>query len=126
MFKVLLVFKNDDLNPGFVNGVTQIEETDVVSLESGQQALELIGSNNFDLAVAAEKLPDMTGIEFIEKLVKVNPMVNTAVASDLPEKEFHEATEGLGVLMAVPLTAAEYDARRLIDYLNKIVNMNNV
>lgn len=126
MFKILLVFNDNGLKTDFINGVSQAGNTEVVIVEKGIQALELLNKQQFDLAVTAETLSDMTGIEFIEKLVRVNPMINTAIASDLAEKDFHEATEGLGVLMAVPLNAGKDDACRLMDYFITIMKMNKI
>lgn len=124
--KILLVFSDGGLGKGFVDGVVKIENSEVVIIENGALALELLSKNNFDLAVAAKTLPDMTGIAFIEKLVTINPMINTAVASDLSKKDFHEATEGLGVLMSIPIEAGAKDADGLLDYLYKINMMMSV
>lgn len=123
MIRILLVFKDNGLKPDFVNGLVQSGKAEVEISENGDQALKILGDKKFDLAVAAETLTDMTGIAFIEKLIMINPMINTAVASDLPKDDFHEATEGLGVLMAVPLNAGKEDALYLLDYLDKILNI---
>ena len=122
MVKILLVSKNGDLKSEFVNTLCQIGKTQVRMAASGKEALEFLQENKFDLAIAAESLPDMTGVSFVEKLVMINPMINTAIASDLSKKDFHEATEGLGVLMALPLDADEKDATYLLEYLGKIIN----
>lgn len=124
--KILLVFSDEGLGKGFVDGIVRIENSEVVLIENGALALDYLSKNNFDLAVTAKTLSDMTGIEFIEKLVTINPMINTAVASDLSKKDFHEATEGLGVLMSIPLKAGAKDADGLLDYLYKINMMMSV
>jgi len=124
--KILLVFSDEGLGKGFVDGIVRIENSEVVLIENGALALDYLSKNNFDLAVTAKTLSDMTGIEFIEKLVTINPMINTAVASDLSKKDFHEATEGLGVLMSIPLEAGAKDADGLLDYLYKINMMMSV
>lgn len=126
LLKILLVCTENGLSKEFVAGLSETENTEVVIIEEGNHALEFIGKNRFDLAVTAETLPDMTGIEFVEKLVTVNPMINTAIVSGLSEKDFHEATEGLGVLMSIPQDASGEDAAGLLEYLNKINMMINV
>ena len=40
----------------------------------------------------------MTNLEFAGKLIKLNPMINCASVSSLPSNEFHEASEGLGMM----------------------------
>jgi hypothetical protein len=70
--------------------------------------------------IVDEQLDDMSGIEFVEQFVKVNPLANTAIVGSLPEAEFHEATEGLGVLMQLPPRPQERDAENLLAILAKI------
>ncbi len=118
--KILLIFNDYHLDVDFVNGISNAKDTEVVIVENGEIALELLSKNQFDLAITAETLSDMTGIELIKKLVKINPVINTAVASNLSKKDFHEATEGLGVLRAIPLKADSDDAISLLNYLGKI------
>lgn len=124
--KILLVFNEGGLNKDFVDGLAKTENSEVLIIDDGSLALDFLSKNNFDLAIVAEKLSDMTGIEFIEKLVTINPMINTAVVSDLSKKDFHEATEGLGVLMAIPSEAGSKDAQGLLAYLYKINMMMSV
>ena len=50
----------------------------------------------------------------------VNPLVNTAIVGEQSKKEFHEATEGLGVLMQLPRHPQERDAEALLAILDKI------
>ncbi len=50
-----------------------------------------------------ENLGDMTGLEFIRAIVSKRPMVNCAAISSLASEDFHEASEGLGILMQLPV-----------------------
>lgn len=38
----------------------------------------------------------------------------------MPEEDFHEATEGLGILTALPLQPDAADAARLLQLLDKL------
>ena len=49
------------------------------------------------------------------KLVMVNAMVNLAVVSSLGAEEFHEASEGLGILAPVPENPAAADGAALAE-----------
>lgn len=118
--KILFVSREGSFSSGFIDRIARAENTEIMIIDTGTLALEFLNENNFDLAVAAETLTDMTGIEFIKKLVLINPMINTAVVSNLSKKAFHEATEGLGVLMSIPVTATAEDAEGLLNYLYKI------
>ncbi|MFO7629285.1 MAG: response regulator [Prochlorococcaceae cyanobacterium] len=74
-------------------------EAVVARARSGQDVILEIADRSYDLVIADEHLPDMTGLELARKVVLINPMVNIAVASSLSQEDFHEASEGLGILM---------------------------
>ena len=87
---------------------------------TGEAGLALLKVKQVNLVIVDEQLDDMSGIEFVKQLVKVNPMVNTAIVSTLTADEFHEVTEGLGVLMQLPPHPGENDAEALLAVLEKI------
>ena len=82
----------------------------------------MIAERNFDLVVADEKLGDMTGLEFIRGVVAKNPMVNCAAVSSLMPEDFHEASEGLGILMQLPVRPGQEYAEKLLAHLKSILN----
>jgi len=88
---------------------------------SGLEALESLQKTPADLVVVDEDLGDMPGLTFVERLVAVNPMINCALVSSLSKKEYHEASEGLGVLMQLPTEPDRGDAQRLMAHLNQIL-----
>jgi two-component SAPR family response regulator len=91
--------------------------------ESGQNALDMLSETSVDLVVADKELGDMTGLEFAEKLLRVNPMINCAVLSPLPSDEFHEDSEGLGVFAQLPVQPAKADAEKLLKGLKTLKDL---
>lgn len=88
---------------------------------TGRQALEKIKQNPIDLVVTDEHIGDMTGLAFIKQLVKAKPMINCAAVSSLPKADYHEASEGLGVLMQLPVRPSKADGEALMAYLKKVL-----
>jgi DNA-binding NtrC family response regulator len=99
-----------------------IEESNgqVTCLESGQQVLDAVSEKQFDLLVADETLQDMSGLELIESVIMSQPMLNCAAVSSLSKEGYHEASEGLGVLMQLPSAPGREEADALMKHLNKI------
>jgi YesN/AraC family two-component response regulator len=91
-----------------------------VTATSGATALLQLQDSEIDMVIADEQLDDMSGIALVKEVVKINPLVNTAIVSSFSADEFHEATEGLGVLMQLPMQPHETDAEALLDVLEKI------
>lgn len=88
---------------------------------SGSAALTALGRQAADLVVADERLDDMTGLAFAGRLVAQNPMINCALVSPLAEKAFHEASEGLGILMQLAPSPRREEAAALVAHLKKII-----
>jgi DNA-binding NarL/FixJ family response regulator len=82
----------------------------------------MIAEDDFDLVVADENLGDMTGLEFIKAIVAKRPMVNCAAVSSLTPADFHEASEGLGILMQLPIRPGPEHAEKLLEQLKNILN----
>ena len=103
-----------------MGGLQQGQGAEVVSAADGKAGLEELNAKPIDLVIVDEQLGDMTGIDFVKQVVKVKPLVNSAVVSILSAEDFHEATEGLGVLMQLPHRPQAGDAERLLAILTRI------
>jgi len=93
--------------------------------ESCSIALSSQKGGQFDLVITDEKLTDGNGLDCIEKIISLNPFCNCAAISSLSSDDFHEASEGLGVLMQLPAKPTENDAEKLIDHLETILNLTH-
>lgn len=99
------------------------DDVELTWTESGKKALDMLSETSVDLVVADKELGDMTGLEFANKLLRVNPMINCAVLSPLPSDEFHEASEGLGVFAQLPLRPVKEDAEKLLKRLKNLKDL---
>lgn len=106
---------------------TALDESDsqTTCLASGRKALSAVSERVFDLLVTDENLGDMTGLELIESLIATQPMLNCAAVSSLSSEGFHEASEGLGVLMQLPAEPGKKEAYELLEHLIKIQSFAN-
>ena len=66
----------------------------------------------------------MPGLEFIEKVISRNPMMNCAVVSSLSPVDYHKASEGLGILMQLPVKPGQKEAEMLIGWLKTILSLS--
>ncbi|MFC1577457.1 response regulator [Thermodesulfobacteriota bacterium] len=122
MLKILLVSIDKTSMSALKAG---FEEHDVQTgwAESGGDALSMIAQRDFNLVVTDENLGDMTGLEFIKNVVSQNPMVNCAAVSTLLPEDFHEASEGLGILMQLPVRPKPEYAKELLEHLKSILDL---
>ena len=92
----------------------------VIQRNSADAGLEAAGTGMIDAVIVAEELADTSGLCFARRLVRQSPLVHCALVSPLYPQEFHEQTEGLGLLMQLPVNPKTDEAGRFIDVLAKI------
>ena len=88
-----------------------------------ESALAASEAGPLDLMVVDERVEGADGLECIKKMVTRNPFLNCAAVGTRSPEDFHEASEGLGVLMQLPPAPTQADARKLIDHLSAILNL---
>jgi two-component SAPR family response regulator len=120
---LLLVTPEKELFSEFALALEKYDDVELSWAATGQEALEEISDNPVDLVVVNENIGDMTGIEFMKKLLPINPMINCAAVSPLPPEDFHEASEGLGVLVQLPIRPGDAEAK---DLLKRVKNIKNL
>jgi CheY-like chemotaxis protein len=123
MLKLLLVSRNIDSLSGLSMALRGQGDIELEVSPSGEEALARLSGKAFDLVVADENLGDMTALELSRRLLKINPMINCAVVSSLSPEEFHEASEGLGIMTQLPQDPGAKDADMLISTLKQIKGM---
>jgi DNA-binding response OmpR family regulator len=91
---------------------------------SEDAALEAVADASPDLMVIDENFSGSGAVAFLQRLMAVNAMINTAVASGLSREDFHETYEGLGVLMQLPPAPDRESSEDLIDRLKAITGIS--
>jgi len=123
MIRLLLVTPHKNSLLELALAMEKYDDVELTWTDSGQKALDKLSETSVDLVVIDKDLGDMPGLEFAEKLLRVNPMINSAVLSSLPSDEFHEASEGLGVFAQLPLRPAQKDAEKLLKGLKNLKDL---
>lgn len=91
---------------------------------TAKKAVAQLGEKKIDLVITDETLPDMAGRKLVETIIFKNPMIDCVVLSALTHDQFHEAYEGLGVLMQFPLEPDKRYARKLLDHMDRIARIS--
>ena len=74
-----------------------------------------------DFVVLDEGLRGGPSLELARQLIQVNAMVNIAVVSPLGAEDFHEASEGLGILAQVPVSPTAEDGLALAQVFRRFM-----
>jgi CheY-like chemotaxis protein len=122
MLNILIVSRDETSMSAFKAGLEK-KGGHTTWAESGHYGLYLMAERDFDLVVADENLGDMTGLEFTKAVIALKPMVNCAAVSLLMPDDFHEASEGLGILMQLPVNPGYESAEELLERFNKVSDL---
>jgi len=121
MLRILLASARPEILQPFSDALSSVPQVRLQRVGSGADALDAVRVTPPDLVVIDIDLPDDQPLDLVSRLLTVNAMVNTAVVSGLPDAEFHEAAEGLGVLARLPVAPSRDDAVELLEKLHKVL-----
>ena len=81
---------------------------------TAKAAQEAVRHEAPSLCLVDGDLPDMKALGLVLSLIEINACVTSAVVSPLSEEAFHEASEGLGVLLRLSPGPGPAEARTLL------------
>jgi DNA-binding response OmpR family regulator len=88
--------------------------------DSLKAAQTLVSQSPPDLVVIDERVDDLDCIQAAHHLVMTNALVNLAAVSALPDEDFHNASEGLGILARLSPAAGVQEAIGLLEKLSQM------
>jgi CheY-like chemotaxis protein len=116
---ILLV---DDNREGLTARKSVLEELGfkIVTATSAHVALDLFGRHAFDLVVTDYKMPDMSGIEFIQKIRKSKPAIPVILISGFVDVlGLDSSTTGADIVMAKNANEVNHLVRSVTRLLNR-------
>ena len=125
MLKLLFVSNRVETLSEFISTLKEDDKNEVLYAGSGETALKLIKDSAIDLVITDEEIGDMSGLDFARILISLSPMTNCAALSSLPEKEFHDLSEGLGLMNRLPANPERSDAEDVLKNLRRIKGLES-
>ena len=120
MLLIVLASAHPEALHSFAAALSADPEVQLQQVTSGTEALE-VGRTFPPHLMIIDYLADIEPLSLVQKLLTVNAMVNTAVVSPLADEEFHEASEGLGILGRLPVESGMSEAADLLQKLRQVL-----
>ncbi len=86
----------------------------VATAETGEQALEMVGKNDYGVLVIDVRLPGMTGIKVLEEVKAIKPQIKSIVITAYPTAEIADEAKKLGAVDYLIKPIAPDDLEQLI------------
>lgn len=97
----VLVVDDDGDTCLLIKNALALDGHNVVTTQTGKEAIDLIGNLKFDLAFLDIAIPDVNGVEVLKEIRKVQPHLPVIIITGFANSDlFHEALE-LGPLSAI-------------------------
>jgi DNA-binding response OmpR family regulator len=125
MLNIILTTTRPEAFKTFSEALSSDHEVNLRLVQSGAEALEAGRAPSVHLIVFDADLPDGSPLDLVQKLLAINAMVNTVVVSPLSDEEFHEQSEGLGVLGRLPQLPGPSDATDLLHKLRRVIGYSS-
>ncbi len=87
---------------------------EVMTAESGEQALELVAKQDFGVMVVDLRLPGMTGVKVLKEVKAMRPGIKSIVITAYPTAETSAEATNLGAVDYLIKPIAPEDLERLI------------
>ena len=120
MLLIVLASARPEAWLAFAAALASDPEVQLKQVATGTEALEA-GRTLAPHLMVIDYLPDTEPLSLVQKLLTVNALVNTAVVSPLSDEEFHEASEGLGILGRLPEKPGIGEAADLLQKLRQVL-----
>lgn len=121
MIKILLVSKAPENLKSLEEALGSDSSVVIVKAETAEDALRIAREEKPQLAVVDSAISGTDPQKLIMDFMAVNAMMNTALVSAMNEDEFHEKTEGLGIMMRLPENPGPDEAKELLETLKGII-----
>lgn len=115
--KILLVEKGNAFD---LFAASLAQKAEVIRCQSGREAILIAEREELAVVCVSRELTDCSGMDFVHDFAKTHPLTNCALQSSLSAEDFHEATEGLGLVMQIGEIPGAGEGDRLLEILSAI------
>jgi len=125
MYRIVIVSSNSSSLSALTRTLQADGRLSVERVASGEDALDLVKRSAPDLMILDEKEGEPPDFALVRKIMQQNALINVVMVSRLREKDFHDAAEGLGILMQLPSQPGPAEAEALLARLTLIAENKN-
>lgn len=120
MYTLVLVSpRMGDLND-FTATISAQPDITIHQVDSRKDALRMVRERNPHLVIIDQEIRDKNPLDLVMELLAVNAMINTTMITSMDADEWHEKSEGLGMMPPISDPPTEKDALALLQAFRKM------
>ena len=117
MFEIVIATDDSDRFGPFVRRLAGEPGWTIAMVRSVEEVRRRASSAPPGLMVIDETVDGVSNIDIARDVIFANAMINLVLVNSLSAEDFHEVSEGLGVLASLPPYPGQDDASRLIEVM---------
>lgn len=98
----------------FLSVLQNQEDITLQIFSSGDELLTFVEQNKPQLVIIDQKISEDNPLDLVIGILTINAMTNTAMITSMDEEQWHEKSEGLGMLPAIPDPPSKKDGQTLL------------
>lgn len=119
MPRILLVVDRCDTFEELAEALHHDGGAEIQWAHDSETAFSKVAADPPDLVIVDEYIGETNGLDWIRRLMGVNAFIQTAAVSCLTDEDFHETSEGLGIMAQLPPRPGKTDAQRVLEMMSK-------
>jgi len=123
MLRILLVTNERSRFSSLVQGLKAGFDGSIEWADSVEEARKKAIGTSVDVMILDEKIDGGTNLDIAHRMVLTNPTIHLVLVSPLNHEDFHEASEGLGILAQLPRHCGKEDAEQLLEAIRGQVSV---
>jgi DNA-binding response OmpR family regulator len=120
MYQIRIVTENKNKFKTLVKGFEASGSCHIQWHDSVASALGAAADSPPNLLIIDDKVGPQDGLTIAREVIRTNAMLNQAVVSPLSPEDFHQASEGLGIMAHLASDLKEEQAQALIQLLDEM------
>lgn len=120
MFEIVIATNDSDRFGPFVRRLSVEPGWTIAIVRSVEEVRRRASSAPPGLMVIDETLDGISNIDIARDVILANAMINLVLVNSISAEDFHEVSEGLGVLASLPPYPGQDDASRLIESMKSL------
>ena len=120
MKQFLIVTSDNHSFKDFSEALAGRDQVEITWAGSLPELMNALSAGTPDLIIIDEEVDGMPGLKIARETLMKNAMLNQALVSRLSPDEFHEASEGLGIMAQLTPPPDASQADTLLDLLRKM------
>ncbi len=124
MYTLLLVSPRMGDLSDFTATISAQPDITLHQVHSREDALRMVREQTPHLVIIDQEITDKKPLDLVMELLAINAMINTAMITSMAAGEWHEKSEGLGMMPPISDPPTEKDALALLEAFREMPGLS--